>query len=278
LDPLPVPHLLAHQLLAGAQQAAQLLGRGVGHEARPDQAVGVEIGQPGGIVHVALAPRHRLDLGRVGEHQGEAGGVQDVPHRLPVDPGRLHRHMAAALGGEPVRQGQELAGRGREGADLAPGLALSGDPQARHHRVLVHIQAGAALMQNLHHSPPCRAVGGEIPLMNSNKRAPGTLPRRGAIGGARDLRVQLRDGLARTKAVADLDADDDPAAYHPFHPRRVGHRPCQLRSSDARSKGRPQTRDVVARSVRRPVAGWLAQEPLSGSECLGKVATAPAAQ
>jgi hypothetical protein len=38
------------------------------------------------------------------------------------------------------------------------------------------------------------------------------MTRRGAIGGAQDLRVQLRNGLARTKTAADLDADDDPTA------------------------------------------------------------------
>ena len=44
--------------------------------------------------------------------------------------------------------------------------------------------------------------------MNSNKRAPDSNQSLGAIRGAQDLPVQLRIGLAYTKAVADLSADD----------------------------------------------------------------------
>lgn len=46
--------------------------------------------------------------------------------------------------------------------------------------------------------------------MNSNKRAPGPTSNHRAIGGARNLRVQLRIGLACTKGAADLNADGTP--------------------------------------------------------------------
>ena len=46
LQPLDVAGPLAHQLLAGAQQAALFLRRGIGDEAAADQAMRQQIGQP----------------------------------------------------------------------------------------------------------------------------------------------------------------------------------------------------------------------------------------
>src|SRR3954462_15402845 len=60
---------LADELLAGAGEVAQRLHVGGRHEARADQAMREEIGEPGRVVHVRLAARHSLDVGRVG--QGE---------------------------------------------------------------------------------------------------------------------------------------------------------------------------------------------------------------
>ena len=71
LQALDMAAALAHQLLAGAQQGAHFLGLAVRHETAPDQAVRQKIGEPGGIVHVGLAPRHVLDMRRVRQHQRE---------------------------------------------------------------------------------------------------------------------------------------------------------------------------------------------------------------
>ena len=62
LQPLDMAAALAHQLLAGAQQVAHLLGLLIRHETAADQAVRHKIGQPGGVIHVGLAPRHVLDV------------------------------------------------------------------------------------------------------------------------------------------------------------------------------------------------------------------------
>jgi hypothetical protein len=50
LNALDVAGPLTHQLLAGTQQVAHLLGRLVGHKARADQTVGHQIGQPSRVI------------------------------------------------------------------------------------------------------------------------------------------------------------------------------------------------------------------------------------
>ncbi len=82
LQALNMAAALAHQLLAGAQQGAHLLGLLVRHETTSDQAMRQKVGEPSGIVHVGLAPGHVLDVRRVRQHQREIAVAQDVPHRL----------------------------------------------------------------------------------------------------------------------------------------------------------------------------------------------------
>jgi hypothetical protein len=143
LQALDMPAALAHQLLADAQQVAQLLGLRVRHKTALDQAVCQQIGQPSGIVHVGLAPRHIFDMRGVRQHQRKIAVAQDVPHRLPVDAGRLHRQLRAALVGEPFRQRQQFF-RGRlEGPHRVLDGAVRHLPHAGHDRVLVHVEAGA---------------------------------------------------------------------------------------------------------------------------------------
>src|ERR1700720_3736433 len=54
LPPWDMAAALAHQLLAGAQQIAHLLGLLVRYKTAPDQAVRQKVGQPGGVVHIGL--------------------------------------------------------------------------------------------------------------------------------------------------------------------------------------------------------------------------------
>src|SRR5438874_8977732 len=86
----------------------------------------------------------------VRQQQSEIAVAQNVPHRLPIDAGRLHRDMGAALGGEPLRQRQQFLGRGLEGADLTTYRAVRHVPLAGHDRVLVHVEPGAMWVENLH--------------------------------------------------------------------------------------------------------------------------------
>ena len=74
------------------------------------------------VLDVGLAAGHLLDV--LGVDQDDADvALQEVEDRLPVDAGRFHRHVRDAVAGQPVRQGQQVAGHGREGADLLEDLA-----------------------------------------------------------------------------------------------------------------------------------------------------------
>jgi len=63
LQPLDMAAGLPHQLLAGAQQVAHLLGLLIRHKAAADQTVGQQIGQPGGVVDVGPADSCRSAAG-----------------------------------------------------------------------------------------------------------------------------------------------------------------------------------------------------------------------
>ena len=76
---------------------------GIGHEVRPDQTVSQQFRQPRRVVDVGLAARHVLHVCRICQYQLELSVSQDVPHWLPVDAGRLHRNMRAAVLRQPLR-------------------------------------------------------------------------------------------------------------------------------------------------------------------------------
>ena len=160
------------KLLARAQERAQLLRRGVRHEAGAHQAISQQIRQPGGIVHIGLAARHVLDVRGVGQQQLELTIGQDVPDRLPVHPRRLHHDVGAIMAGKPFRHLQQFAGDRLECPNFPPRPAVHQQAYAGHHHILMHVQTSATRMQYLHGSL-LAAVGVEPPLMNSNKRAPG---------------------------------------------------------------------------------------------------------
>ena len=154
LQPLDMAGPLADQLLAGAQQPAHLLGLGIRHEAAPDQPMRQQIGQPSRIVDVRLAAGDVLHMGRVRQQQFEFAVAENMPDRLPVHPGRLHDDVGAALRGQPFRQLEKRLRRRLERAHLASSGAVHRRAQARHHRVLMHVETGATRIQNLHLPPP----------------------------------------------------------------------------------------------------------------------------
>jgi hypothetical protein len=99
-----------------------------------------------------LAAGHVLDVRRVGHDQLECAIAQDVPHRLPVDPGRLHRHMRAARCRQPVQQRFEAGRRCLERPALAADLAIRHDAHAGDDHRLVDVEAGNPLMHDFHSS------------------------------------------------------------------------------------------------------------------------------
>ncbi len=135
-DVADVAASLANKLLTRAQQIAQNLGLGIRHEAAPDQTMGNKICQPSGIVDLGLAARNVLDVFGVRQHQRKIAITQDVPDRLPIDARRLHGHLSAALGCQPVRQNEKACGGG--------GVERADFPFRRtpHHRPLVTLIAG----------------------------------------------------------------------------------------------------------------------------------------
>src|ERR1700720_1363296 len=136
-----------------------------------------------------------------------------MPHRLPVDAGRLHRDMGTALASQPVRQREQLLGCRLEAAHLAPYRTVHHVPNAGHDRILVHVETGAMWVQNLH-IPSCRCasrVGSR--QTNSRERAPEPSPARGAIGGAPESWVQLTDGLLAPSKTRPLCRGRCPGYY-----------------------------------------------------------------
>jgi hypothetical protein len=104
LDAKRVAGDLAHELLPGTGEIAQFLYRRGWYKARPDEAVREQFRDPGGVVDVALPPRHVPDLGGVGKHEFESA-LQDVPNWLPINARRFHGHVRAAVTMEPIRHG-----------------------------------------------------------------------------------------------------------------------------------------------------------------------------
>ena len=93
LHTLDMARLFASHLLTCSQQRAQLLSPFVRHKACPDQTTGDQIGNPHSIVHVSLAARDILYVRGIGYDQLEGSITQDVPYRLPINPGRFHGDM-----------------------------------------------------------------------------------------------------------------------------------------------------------------------------------------
>jgi hypothetical protein len=95
VEPVRLPLPLLGQRLAVAGQVAELADRLGRHEAGSQQPVLEQLAQPLRIGHIGLAPRHVLDLAGVAEQKLEVV-LEQVPDRLPVDAGSLHRHVRHA--------------------------------------------------------------------------------------------------------------------------------------------------------------------------------------
>jgi len=94
---------LACQLCSRPRQIAHILNLGWRHEARPYQAVCEKIGNPHRVVDVTLATGNIANVRSIRQHQLEPA-LQDVPDRLPVDAGGLHRYVRDPLRRQPIRQ------------------------------------------------------------------------------------------------------------------------------------------------------------------------------
>src|SRR5271170_5810672 len=141
---------LPHQLLAGAGQIPQLLDRRRWYEARPDQPMRQQVGNPRSIVHVGLAARYVLDVSGVGEHQRKSL-FQNMPNRFPVHTRSFHRDVRASAGVQPFGQAQQSARRRAKTAHLLLHRRRYA-AHAGHHHILVYIETPAAGIQYFHGS------------------------------------------------------------------------------------------------------------------------------
>jgi len=139
---------------AVAGQLPQLPDRLGRHEARPEQPRLEQLAQPGRVRDIGLAAGDLLDVAGVDQQQLEVV-LEHRPDRLPIDAGRLHRHLPDPMRLEPVAQRQQPAHRRLELHHLLLArAALAGDAHAGGHLRLVHIQRRRALDDHLHDEPP----------------------------------------------------------------------------------------------------------------------------
>jgi hypothetical protein len=159
----------------------------------------MSIAQPS--CRVALAPGYSLDMRRIGQDLLEAP-FQHVPDRLPVDAGRLHRHMRASGLLQPIRKlNQPPRGR-RKPAHLIGRLPrMTSRRQAT--TSFLCTSRPAHLLCNVF----IRAVGVRPLLkMNSIHRPLGQVPshkldaRRGNNNGCSKGLIKLSHGLDSTNA------------------------------------------------------------------------------
>ena len=152
LDPLGLPGAFLDQLLAVAGQVAQLGDHRWRHEAGPQQPALAQLGQPLRVADIGLAARQVLHRVRVGQQQlPSRDRVEDMPDRFPEHPGGLHRDLSDTLGDQPVAQLAQRRGERPEPAHRRPSApGGTRGSYARHHGVLVHVQARAPGNDHIH--------------------------------------------------------------------------------------------------------------------------------
>ena len=153
-QPVAFGRLALHEFTAVAQQLAQLPQRPGRREALGDQAVSNQIGDPLGILHIGLAPRHVADVPGVADDQLEMPLKARVD-RPPVDARALHPDVRHSRFPQPVPQRFEVARHRTKRpyllGRLRPGRA---DQKARNERLLMHVQTTTSLDDCLHSLPP----------------------------------------------------------------------------------------------------------------------------
>src|SRR5271157_2048465 len=150
-EPVAFGRLALHQLAAVAQQLAQLPQRPGRHKAPGDQAVPNQVGDPLGVLHIGLAPRHVADVPGVADDQFEMP-LQDGIDRAPVDARALHPDVRHSRRPQPVPQRFEVPRHGAKRPHLLGRLRpRCADQKARHDRLLMHVQTTAPLNDRLHH-------------------------------------------------------------------------------------------------------------------------------
>ena len=227
---------LADQLLAGSCEIAQFLDRCRRHEARANQPVCQQIGDPGRIVHVRLAARDVADVLGVGQHHLEVA-LEQMPHRLPVHARRLHGHVRDAVLGQPIVQFEQRRRSSSRSSSPHRAAAHSHNECAQRH---------CPCARRVPHSVDTIPASGHLQIdrvrrkkpssSNSSNRAPERKRPWQQFGVLAGFRVQLANGLAaprtnrpRFRRPIDHTKKSLPSMTHPcFIPRGRARRDGQL--------------------------------------------------
>ena len=154
-----------------------------------------QLGDPCRVVDVGLAAGHVADMRGVGQHEFELV-LEHMPNRLPVHARGFHRHGRTAMLGQPVRQRQQFAGGAAEAAHLAV-LRCRDATHTGDDDVLVHVQSGAAGMNDFHDENLLAVARRrrQSSLSKSTRRASERRRSSSHYGVLAGLRVQLLNGL-----------------------------------------------------------------------------------
>ncbi len=145
-----------HQLATLPRQLTQLplwLRR---HQAATQQAALQQLRDPLAVLDIGLASRHVLDVLGVDQEDLEAV-LQQVPDRLPVNPGRFHSDMAHPFGLQPVGQFQQLLGHGAVGTGVLMHLAFVEAAHRGDDGLFVNIKSSTAGIEDVHGFSPGNA-------------------------------------------------------------------------------------------------------------------------
>jgi hypothetical protein len=115
-----------HIALTGdGAEAADLFGRAEGGS---KQSVAVELLEPLAIEDIGLFARDVLHMAGINEADLDAGMLEDVIQRNPVDAGGFHGHTTDVTRTEPVGKLVQIPGERREGPDrFAVAIRRDGD-------------------------------------------------------------------------------------------------------------------------------------------------------
>jgi hypothetical protein len=109
-----------------------------------------QIGDPLGVFHIGLAPRHIAHVPGVADDQLETP-FEDGVDRAPVDARALHADLRRPELLQPVPHRLQIARHRPEGLDLLPRpLARGADQGAGDDRLLMHVQPTTPLNDDLH--------------------------------------------------------------------------------------------------------------------------------
>src|SRR5664280_1938908 len=206
-QPLQLPGPRLDQLLAVAGQLPGRRDLRGWDEAAPQQTALQQLPQPRTVDDIGLAARDVLHMPGVDQHDLQgitlAQGVED---RLPVHPGRLHRHVRDALLDQPPNHLLQHGVEGLELSDLLTSLprALPRHPNSDRDLPLAHIDPRDPCVHDLHNGllpaatdqPGHVTRGSRIKIKILRFALTGSNP--GYPTGAGSS-VNLRAGLAGTK-------------------------------------------------------------------------------